>query len=289
MSTAPIFSVGTSCVGSTAPPSSAPLTTPITLPGSGASPSLATLLATPLSSLGSARSTPLVLSSALPPIPGKVVDAIRNSSYVDFKDLLPDNVALKQQIMDTGILGSSSNHNLRLHEVSNIETWIHCFLAFVAAKVDCKETRDLMAYGQIILMLARKHGGHGWKAYDAHFRQLVGAGHNLHWTELNPSMMAANVLQVGGQSCSICQAHDHRSDECALAVPQSPSERRPRPYRTMEEVCRRFNRPTGCSSSCCRFEHKCLSCGGVDHGAANCRPKMENPRSWSTGANSRKE
>ena len=138
-------------------------------------------------------------------------------------------------------------------------------------------------------MLARKHGGRGWKAYDAHFRQLVGAGHNLHWTELNPSMMAANVLQVGGQSCSICQAHDHRSDKCALAVPQSSSERRPRPYRMMEEVCRCFNRPAGCSSSRCRFEHKCLSCGGVYHGAANCRPKTENPRSRSTGASSHKE
>ena len=63
----------------------------------------------------------------------------------------------------------------------------------MAAKVNCQETRDLMAYGQIILMLARKHGGLCWKAYNAHFRQLVGAGHNLHWTEYNPSMMAANV------------------------------------------------------------------------------------------------
>ena len=108
-------------------------------------------------------------------------------------------------------------------------------------------------------------------------------------SSINPSMMAANVLQVGGQLCSICQAHNHRSDECALAVPQSPLERRPHPYRTMEEVCRRFNRPTGCSSSRCRFEHKCLSCGGVDHGTANCRPKTENPRSRSTGASSGKE
>ena len=104
MTTAPIFS---SCVGLTAPHSSAPLTTPITFPGSGASPSLPALLATLLSSLGSARSTSVVQSSALPPIPGKVVDAIPNGTYVDFKDLLPDNVALKQQIIlhrDPGVL-----------------------------------------------------------------------------------------------------------------------------------------------------------------------------------------
>ena len=107
MSTAPIFSVGTSNVGLTAPTSSTPITTPIALPGSGASPSLATLLATPLSSLGSARSMLLVLSSALPPIPGKVVDTIRNGAYVDFKDLLPQQCcsqAAYYRHRDSGIL-----------------------------------------------------------------------------------------------------------------------------------------------------------------------------------------
>ena len=55
-----------------------------------------------------------------------------------------------------------------------------------------------MPFGQTILMLAQKHGGKGWKAYDTHFCQLVDAGHSLPWTELNPSMMAADVLQSSG-------------------------------------------------------------------------------------------
>ena len=181
---------------------------PVT-PGSftavGAPPSLASLLATPLASLGPSRTTPLVLSSALPPIPGKVAEAIRAGHYVDFKDLLPDNVALRQRVVDTEILGSS-NQNLRLREVGDVETWL---LAFVAAKVESPETRELMAYGQIILILARKHGGMGWKTYDTHFRQLMGAGHTLPWTKLNPSMMAADVLQSGGAGL------------CPLPVPRS--------------------------------------------------------------------
>ena len=80
------------------------------------------------------------------------------------------------------ILGSSTNQNLRLWEVGDVETWLHCFLAFVAAKVESPETRELMPYDQIILMLARKHGGKGRKAYDTHFCQLVDAGHSLPWT-----------------------------------------------------------------------------------------------------------
>lgn len=46
-------------------------------------------------------------------------------------------------------------------------------------------------------MLAWKHGGKGWKAYNMHFNQLASAGHYLFWTELNPSMKAADVLQSG--------------------------------------------------------------------------------------------
>jgi hypothetical protein len=45
-------------------------------------------------------------------------------------------------------------------------------MSFVAAKVDNVETRQLIAYGQIMLMLAKKYGGLGWRSYDTHFRQL---------------------------------------------------------------------------------------------------------------------
>ena len=127
------------------------------------------------------------------------------------------------------ILGSWGLQNLCLHEVGDVEMLLHCFLAFVAAKVESLETRELMAYGQIILMLACKHGGMGCKTYDTHFRQLVGAGHTLPWMEFNPSIMAADVLQSGGQVCALCQSHDHRKEECALAPPSAGNDQRPAP------------------------------------------------------------
>ena len=238
-------------------------------------PLFSVILATPLANLGPSRTAPLVLSSALPPILGKVVEAIQAGHFVDFKDLLPDYMALKQRVVDAGILGSSVNQSLRLREVTDVETWLHCFLAFVAAKVESPETRELMAYGQIILMLARKHGGKGWKAYDTLFRQLVGAGHPLPWTELNPSMMAADVLQSGGQVCAFCQSHDHRKEDCALAPPSSGNDRRLRPYRLTEEVCHQFNRPAGCTTSRCRFDHKCWSCGAS--GCRSLKPEVGKP------------
>ena len=60
---------------------------PSNFTSTGAPPSLSSLLATPLANLGQSRTAPLVLSSALQPIPGKVVEAIQVGQYVDFKDL----------------------------------------------------------------------------------------------------------------------------------------------------------------------------------------------------------
>ena len=59
----------------------------------------------------------------------------------------------------------------RLRDISDPLSWVFCFLSLVAAKISHQETRDLLAYGQIIIELARKHTGMGWYAYDSLFRQ----------------------------------------------------------------------------------------------------------------------
>ena len=141
----------------------------------------------------------------------------------------------------------------RLREVTDILTWISCFLYFVAARSEDSVTRDLMAYGLIVLHLARKHGGRGWLLYDAAFRQQMAVGSLLAWTDLNASMMASTVLSaadpVGGHFCPLCQAVDHTRAESALAqlepqaVKEPIREYRPKPYCRGE--CHRFNRVGG--------------------------------------------
>ena len=100
-------------------------------------------------------------------------------------------MALQHHLMEAG-WGATHSQVSNSREIKDITTWVHCFMSFVAAKVDSEETRQLMAYGQIIIMLATKHGGLGWHFYDAHFSQLVSAGQHLPWAEINPSMMLAH-------------------------------------------------------------------------------------------------
>ena len=233
-----------------------------------------------------AKASPLILSSALPPIPAKVVDRIRASTFVDLKELLPDNMALLQRLQETNT-GSqvASSSSSRMRDIRDPLTWAACFMGFVAARADLPGTRDLLAYGQLILQLARQHGGGGWIAYDNQFRQQAAAGATAPWSELNLSLMAATVFAAGGEAaaraCQLCFATDHTARDCALAslevgrTSQRPpsgarASPRPRPYRAQDDICRRFNRGT-CSASSCRFEHICAACQKPGHGSVDCK------------------
>ena len=273
-------------------------------------PSLSTLLSTPLplgpeaGSVVEKKCSPLIISPALSPIPAKVVDKVSSGAFVDFKEFLTDNVLLLQRLQDLGQVGSvlpSAQHfsnGSRLREVSDPLTWVACFLAFMATRVDHPETRELAAYGMLVLQLAQKHGGSGWLLYDRQFRQHKAAGAPLPWSDINASLMAATVLGQPnsnlGRTCSLCLAADHSREECALASiegrksPTYPrasrsvqANRQPRrftPYRSPSAgLCYRYN-AGACNSSPCRFEHACSNCFSAGHPEVSCPESRGRPR-----------
>ena len=250
------------------------------------------------------KAMPLILSPALPPIPGKVVEKIQKGENPDLKELLSDNIALAKKLAEShpafpGPLQSVS----KFREISDPLLWIYCFLSFIAVKLDNEEARGLIAYAQIILDLARKHGGSGWIVYDNHFRSQLFAGGSFKWNEVNPSLLASSVLAnprvgEGVRICTRCMTADHSAAECALAsleVPRSqpsPSPNPPpranltrravNPYPSMgrasfDEPCRRFNRGS-CSSKTCRYEHTCSACFKGAHPAIECKLKESRTR-----------
>ena len=202
--------------------STAPSAASSSLPMPGSIPptflsSLSSLLSTPIASPStSSKLKPLVYSPALPPVPAKALEKIRANLYFDLKELLPDNAALLQRLQELShltALGSQPQSAVRLREINNPLTWIFCYLSFVAAKTESEETRDLIAYGQIILQLARRHGGPGWLTYDQQFRQQAAGGSLTPWREINNSLLSATVLAAQSETgtsprrlfCTQCQ------------------------------------------------------------------------------------
>ena len=291
---------------------------PLSLPPAEAAPSpsitsLASLLAGPPPAALPvvAKTKPLVYSPALPPVPAKAMEKIRTDVYFDLKELLPDNAALLQRLQDLGNFAAAVSHShsstVRLREINNPLTWVFCFLSFMAAKTDSEQTRDMIAYAQIIIQLARRHGGTGWLLYDQQFRQQAAGGAATPWREINNSLLSATVLAPQAEAtgtrrliCAQCQGDDHTVAECALGGPakdsstkaatyqqaaslRSSSSSRKRSHST-DNICRNYNR-NACFADPCRYEHSCLLCSRPGHGARDCgrEPKGKGKAGASAG------
>lgn len=99
--------------------------------------------------------------------------------------------------------------------------WVSCFLTFMATCTPHKGTRELAAYGMVILQLAKKHRGNSWLLYDRLFRQHWAVGTETQWAYINPSLLAATVLSHPAEgpscSCSLCLSADHTKEDCTLS------------------------------------------------------------------------
>ena len=182
----------------------------------------------------------------------------------------------------------------RLREIQSPLTWVSCFLAYAAVLTPDPRTRDLLAYGRLIIREAQRHGGPGWHEYDKIFRQQAALDKSVKWNELNPNLLASTVLTFRsgpGKCCGLCHEPDHDSTQCATLVLQSqspatwsphslfrsrsspprqggPIHRYTRPE-TMERICVSWNRGR-CSFPTCSFRPICATCKRRGHKAKDC-------------------
>ena len=98
----------------------------------------------------------------LPALPGALVERIRAGNYVDFTDLLPENIA--KQFKDKK---DKKKKSIPLESFTDRAF----FTVFAAAIVSNEPGRamDLFSYFGVITRLARDSGGMQWMDYDIHF------------------------------------------------------------------------------------------------------------------------
>ena len=147
------------------------------------------------------------------------------------KELMPDNISLLQALEAMHPAAHMTSHTKpRMREVSDILTWVYCFLAYTAIRTPDKQTRDLLVYARILMREARKHGGDGWKAYDAVFRENAAASNEVDWTKLEGSLHATTLVAnrtSDGMFCHFCSEADHFSEECALSSVKQTTSNKP--------------------------------------------------------------
>ena len=114
----------------------------------------------------------LILSPACDPFPQALVQRIRAGQFVEMRDFLADNTALLSQLSSlqgVGTLPLLTVHHTRLREVPSLVSWMYCFAAYVSIRTPDQLTCEMLAYAQLIIREALKHGDPGWAEYNRAF------------------------------------------------------------------------------------------------------------------------
>ena len=308
-----LFCVGSSAFAAVPPPealSTVPLLSTPALPTALSSGQLVTPshcpseeLHIPQVSHGS-NSGDLSLSMSTQPVPERLVRQIQSGRYIELRDLLWDNTAVRRQFEE--IHGATGIHLLpvsarpRVREVTTLPTWISCYLTFLAVSTSDRAIRNRIVYAILLVREAMRHGGHGWLEYDRLFRQQAAIDPELQWNRIHPELQATTILSQrsanGGSFCPLCNDCDHTMAQCAMAqIRQVTTTNRPSSSNAKQNsrygrICTSWNDGACAYPGTCNYRHVCSKCFLPSHTAKDCKqpPRSKGstlaPRSGSSGA-----
>ena len=132
------------------------------------------------------------------PILARVVCQVQALEYVDFVELLPDNLEMLRRMQSSQAGQGKAPSRRRPRQIMGIPTWVQCFAVYAGVLLQRHPGRalDLRGYLWLVVHEAQCHSGMGWLIYDARFRQLAAANHSLSWSQLHPSLYVLTILAM---------------------------------------------------------------------------------------------
>lgn len=232
---------------------------------------------------------PIVVSSALPPIPGKLVQKILTGAFVEMRELLPDNLMLRRQLEIQDEFSAMSPHTAKppLREVQSISSWVCCMASYYMVLASAGKLRpEHLSYLRIVVAEAAKYKSDGWRSYDAIFRQNMAAGaHGIAWAQVDSGLHAVTFQATRNtlSCCTICFEPDHSAQDCALQATINVKGRGQAVGKTAHRSAGGGGRSTPYTQLCyswnngaclkhpapCRFEHLCAKCIKSGHRRAH--------------------
>lgn len=264
------------------------------------------IFSTPISAPPAAK--PLSLPGC-PVLPKKISEKILALEYIDFADLLPDqlrsvasqggNSTDKVVILPESLYESNKK---RKRQIPDIATWIEVFSIYILALAPKYPDMlpELTAYQLLIVQHSRRFEYPSWLRYDMEFRQWAAINNCRQWSQIHPQLYAYAFTAHGRDTswCPVCQLEGgNHSYDCpsfsarkytnkpAPVYPAHPAEgaskrfampavKRPKPDHCLLFNKYRGNCPYGTE---CKFVHKCARCS-QPHPVSACtmvRPKIE--------------
>ena len=193
-------------------------------------------------------------------LPGKLKAKIVNNEFINFGDLLSDNV----EQFTFALSGNDTTPTLSIKpKVSksnlSISQWAQAFHIFVA--VYCKrhpsEIANLMKYYDTIDQMACNN--FLWRTYDEQFRKLRQFA-SISWEKVNQELYIKACIRPRNPGLN----------DTNTRKPQSFRGNLPKGY------CWAFEKREKCDNTNCKFKHVCHNCGGKYAGRKCSKPASKN-------------
>ena len=231
---------------------------------------------------------PISVGSSVAPVPSELVGAIANNEYIDFKLLLPSNLAWLSVMPSLSTQSIARLITSKLSPVSCFRDWASAWAVYasVVSKVAPGNLPDLISY-MLVITEAAKRSDFDWEKYDRLFCQGAALDNNKCWGVADPSIW---VHCLGKHQ--------------PVPVSVSPSNPNSGPKFSKFQFCYAYNYSQchygincrfrchygiNCRFRChyginCRFLHRCMICNRGFHLARLC-PRHSNSResSWFPG------
>ena len=236
----------------------------------------------PVVNLVGTAEPPLPGSSALPTVPERLRDRILWGEYIDFTELLPDNLDCQERstlLCDSDAFRIISARNPR-RPIADFSAWLEAWTicSSVIAKENPSRAAELLGYQFIISNAQQQFTTESVFNDDKAFRHFAAAHPSTRWDTIHTTLWTLKMLRGVRPSCPSCTIQ-HSRDRCPFT---------PRPFRSSTvatagrdeaPVCRNFNRGRPCLNTPCRYRHACWTCG-ASHPGSQCgstkRPRRPN-------------
>lgn len=159
-----------------------------------------------------------------PPVKKKIVAQIREGKYVNFQELLPENLG-KENAKNKMLIDETER-------IDDVTKWIDCMAVYIAV-FTCSypnRIRDLLAYQGIITRLYREcQDKKAWQRYDVAFRRKASQSGLKDWSTVDENLwiMASSRDARRAVLCKACLSLAHDQASCPLK-PKEETSKTPR-------------------------------------------------------------
>ena len=164
----------------------------------------------------------------LPPLPEKLRSKISKREYIDFNELLSDNMYPHPSF-------ASSQHNFTLtvdpqdattlafvpsqrkkRRIDGLSSWLEAWNVFLRSTISIYPSLapDLLAYQAQICKFSRKFKASAWLMYDTAFRYMAASHVAMSWEKVNEQLYNDILKEETLPYCVHCHTYGHRTLGC---------------------------------------------------------------------------